>query len=245
MTTAIITEETPNGARHKLHALIDIGIVFLFSAVGLGIEKAAKAFGLFSLGEIGSGLFAVLAGLVGVLYITKRRGFSHTDLGFRKPERYWTLPFWVIGIFLVYFGAQILAPMLLSLFIEIPAADFSKYSSVYQNLPLALLMFFGLPLTASIPEEIIYRGFLMDRLSRIFGKGTTGTGMTILVQAMIFGSIHFQWGIGGVLLTTIMGLVWGTAYILSGRNLWVVILAHSFIHVIFVILLYISPPAGG
>jgi membrane protease YdiL (CAAX protease family) len=244
MTTPVTTEETPKGAAHILHALIDIGIIVLFSAIGYGIEFGAKSAGIFSLGDLGSGLLGVLGGFVGVLFVTKRRSFSYADLGFKRPERLWTVPIWVIGIFVVYAFAQAVVPGVLSLVVDLPAPDFSRYDAVYQNLPLALLLLVLLPLTASIPEEMIYRGFLMDRLSRIFGKGTSGTVLTVAVQALIFGSVHFQWGVGGILITAIMGLIWGTAFILSGRNLWIVILAHSFGHTVWIILLYLSPPGA-
>ncbi len=95
------------------------------------------------------------------------------------------------------------------------------------NLGAAISMALILPLTASIPEEIIYRGFLIGRLSDIFGRNFGGAFMAVLVQALVFGAIHFQWGIGGMVVTVIMGVVWGTAYLLCDRNLWVVILAHS------------------
>jgi membrane protease YdiL (CAAX protease family) len=64
--------------------------------------------------------------------------------------------------------------------------------------------------------------------------------MTVLVQALAFGAVHFMWGIGGVIVTVMMGIVWGTAYLLCGRNLWVVILAHSAGHILFVIQLYLG-----
>jgi membrane protease YdiL (CAAX protease family) len=244
MNTAIITKETPTGATHILHALIDIGIIVLFSALGYGIEFGARSAGIFSLGDLGSGLLGVMGGLIGVLFVTKRRGFSYADLGFKRPQPLWAVPLWVIGIFVVYAFAQAAVPGVLSVVIDLPAPDFSRYDSVYQNLPLALFLLVALPLTASIPEEMIYRGFLMDRLARIFGKGTSGTVLTVAVQALIFGTIHFQWGIGGILITVIMGLIWGTAFILSGRNLWIVILAHSFGHTVWIILLYLSPPGA-
>lgn len=118
----------------------------------------------------------------------------------------------------------------------------SKYGDMSGNLRAALTMALILPFTASIPEEIIYRGFLIGRLSEIFGEHTGGAVMTVLVQSLIFSSIHFQWGIGGMMMTLIMGLVWGTAYLLCGRNLWVVILAHSGGHILMVTQLYLAEP---
>ncbi|NCF23779.1 MAG: CPBP family intramembrane metalloprotease [Gammaproteobacteria bacterium] len=50
-------------------------------------------------------------------------------------------------------------------------------------------------------------------------------------------------GAGGVPVTTIMGAVWGFAYLLCGRNLWIVILAHSMAHIALVTQLYALPPA--
>lgn len=139
---------------------------------------------------------------------------------------------------LAFAAGQTLLPLLISQFVELPTPDLSRYDSVYQNLPAALIMLFALPLTASIPEEIIYRGFLMDRVHQIFGWGARGTVLAVIVPALLFASAHFQWGVGGMVMTTIMGIVWGTAFVLCGRNLWIVILAHSGGHVLLVIQLY-------
>jgi membrane protease YdiL (CAAX protease family) len=54
--------------------------------------------------------------------------------------------------------------------------------------------------------------------------------------------VHFQWGLGGIVVTAIMGAVWGFAYLLCGRNLWIVIIAHSMAHLALVAQLYIAPP---
>ncbi len=62
---------------------------------------------------------------------------------------------------------------------------------------------------------------------------------------LIFGAIHFQWGAGGMVMTTLMGLVWGAAFILCGRNLWVVIAAHSTGHLLFVVQLYLGVSMFG
>ena len=78
------------------------------------------------------------------------------------------------------------------------------------------------------------------RLSDIFGKNTSGAFLTVVIQALVFGSIHFQWGLGGMIVTVMMGIVWGTAYLLCGRNLWIVILAHSAGHILLVIQLYLA-----
>jgi hypothetical protein len=66
--------------------------------------------------------------------------------------------------------------------------------------------------------------------------------LAVLCQAVVFGLVHFQWGFGGIIVTAIMGAVWGFAFLLCGRNLWIVIIAHSMAHVALLAQLYHAPP---
>ncbi|MGD8897124.1 MAG: CPBP family intramembrane metalloprotease, partial [Acidobacteriota bacterium] len=160
--------------------------------------------------------------------------------GLKRPARWSTVPLWVVGILAAFVGGQALAPRLLSVFIELPQPDFSRYDVIVGNLPAAIAMVLILPLTAAIPEEIIYRGFLIGRLETLFGGLSAGPVLAVAVQCLVFALIHFSWGIGGMLLAGIMGAIWGTAYMLCGRNLWIVIMAHSGAHILLVVGLYLS-----
>lgn len=221
-------------------AAVDILLVFVISAIAYAGELAIADF--VPWGEETRGVIAVLAGAIAALWLTRRQGRTLADLGFRRPERWLTVPFWAIGIFAAFVIAQIFAPLLVSPFFELPEPDLSRYDVIRGNLPMAVAAALLLPLTASIPEEIIYRGFLIERLTTVFANSRHATLFAVLVQSLIFGSIHFQWGIGGIIVTSIMGLVWGTAFILCGRNLWIVIIAHSTGHVAMVTQLYYSAP---
>jgi membrane protease YdiL (CAAX protease family) len=222
---------------------IDIMIVFAVSALAFALEDVANAQGWLVVGPEARGATAVVVGALAAVGVVLARGGTLADLGFRRPERWVWVPFQVIGILIVFVAAQTLVPLLISLFITVPDPDMSRYESIAGNPSAAILLALILPLTASIPEEIIYRGFLIGRLSEIFGRNAGGATMTVGIQALIFSAIHFQWGIGGMIMTITMGIVWGTAYLLCGRNLWVVILAHSAGHILFVIQLYLAKPA--
>ena len=65
-------------------------------------------------------------------------------------------------------------------------------------------------------------------------------GKAIAYQSPNFRAGVFSWGLGGMIVTVMMGIVWGTAYLLCGRNLWIVILAHSAGHILLVIQLYLA-----
>jgi len=220
--------------------LIDIMIVAAVSGLAFVLEDFAIDQGWIPFGTEVRGAFSVLAGALAAVGVVLARGGTLADLGFRRPERWAIVPFQVAAILVAFIAAQSLAPLLISSFIAIPEPDLSRYDSIAGNLSAAIAMVLILPLTASIPEEIIYRGFLIGRLSDIFGRSTRGATTTVLVQALVFGAIHFQWGIGGMIMTVMMGIVWGTAYLLCGRNLWIVILAHSAGHILFVLQLYLA-----
>jgi membrane protease YdiL (CAAX protease family) len=220
--------------------LIDIVIVVAVSALAFVLEDFASSQGWISVGEEARGVSAVLAGALAAVGVVLARGGSLADLGFRRPKRWAVVPLQVTGIIVAFIAVQSLAPLLVSSFISLPEPDLSRYDSIAGNLGAAIAMALILPLTASIPEEIIYRGFLIGRLSDIFGRNSGGAFMTVFIQALMFGAVHFQWGIGGMMVTVMMGAVWGTAYLLCGRNLWVVILAHSAGHILFVTQLYLG-----
>ncbi len=222
-------------------AISDILLVIASSALLFAIESWMRSRGLVNWGEDSRGVTAVLAGMATAVALVYFRGGSLRGLGLVRPRSWLTVPLWVVGILAAYFAMQVLVPRLVGFFIELPAPDLSRHAGVTGNLRAALTLALVLPFSASIPEEIIYRGFLMGRLDAVFGRHRTGTVATVLVQSLIFGSVHFGWGVGGMIVTTVMGAVWGTAYVLCGRNLWIMILAHSTGHLLLVAQLY----AGG
>lgn len=236
----VSTIDSPPTMTEPIKLLLDILIVAAVSGVAYAFEGIAHSQGWVVVAEGARGVSAVLAGAFAVLVVVIARGGTLADLGFKRPARWAVVPVQVFAILIAFIVMQTMLPLLLSLFIDLPAPDVSRHAGVTGDLSAAITMALILPLTASIPEEVIYRGFLIGRLSEIFGETTRGASMSILVQAVTFGSIHFEWGIGGMIMTFCMGVVWGTAYLWCGRNLWVVIFAHSAGHILFVTQLYLG-----
>ncbi|MGR9093390.1 MAG: CPBP family intramembrane glutamic endopeptidase [Gammaproteobacteria bacterium] len=218
----------------------DIAIVVLVSVLAFLGEMAAAD--RLPWGEEARGVIAVLVGAAAAVALTLLRGGTLAELGFRRPRRWATVPLWAFAIFVGFVLAQNAAPLLVAAFVDLPQPDMSRYDYVRGNVGAAVSLAIVLPITAAIPEEILYRGFLIERLSRLLAGARGAPVFAVLIQALIFGSVHFQWGIGGVFATAIMGAVWGFAYLLCGRNLWIVIIAHSLAHVALVMQLYFMPP---
>jgi uncharacterized protein len=80
---------------------------------------------------------------------------------------------------------------------------------------------------AAFGEEIAYRGYLLNRGAESGGATKPAWWAAVLVSAVLFGFGHYYKGPSGVVDSTFAGLVLGTAYLLSGRNLWTTVLAHG------------------
>jgi len=223
----------------QAHPLTAIAIVVAVSAVAFAGELAAAD--RLPWGDEARGVVAVLLGATTAIWLTVRRGGTLADLGLVRPKRWLAVPFWVLGILVTFIAAQALVPLLIAPFFSLPAPDMSRYDFIRGDALAAISMALLLPLTAAIPEEVVYRGFLMRQFTRLYGDGHRGAILAAISQAVIFGCVHFQWGLGGIVMTSIMGLVWGGAYLLCGRNLWIVIIAHSAAHIALVLQLYSMP----
>ena len=82
---------------------------------------------------------------------------------------------------------------------------------------------------AAFGEEISYRGYLVTRAADVGGRTKAAYWAAVLAVSVLFGIGHYYKGPSGMVDSGMAGLVLGAAYLLSGRNLWVCILAHGFI----------------
>jgi membrane protease YdiL (CAAX protease family) len=82
-------------------------------------------------------------------------------------------------------------------------------------------------------EELQDRGFTLNRFEALLSKVPFSIVLAVIIQAAIFGFRHSSThGISGSVVVGIIGLVFGIVYVVSGRNLWPLIIAHSLINTI-------------
>jgi len=123
--------------------------------------------------------------------------------------------------------------------IGLPQPDASLILDLVTESPLMFaLWIIGVAiLAAGVGEELLWRGFLMDRLERLGGlRGRIW--LVLIVQAALFGLPHSYQGIGGMILTATIGLLLGWVRIMQRGNLWAVIIAHASVDVIMMSLAY-------
>jgi CAAX protease family protein len=91
---------------------------------------------------------------------------------------------------------------------------------------------------AAFGEEIGYRGYLLNRVADLGDRSRLALLLGLLWSSTIFGFAHWYQGPAGVVSSAVSGLVFGAAYLLAGKNLWVAIGAHGFSDTLAVLATY-------
>ena len=91
------------------------------------------------------------------------------------------------------------------------------------------LLFLALGWTvAAFGEEMVYRGYLMNRVADLLNRTRRAWIISLIAVGVGFGLAHAYQGVTGVIDEGLMGLLLGLIYLLgTGRNLAVPIVAHG------------------
>lgn len=91
---------------------------------------------------------------------------------------------------------------------------------------------------AALPEEILFRGFILTRVSNLFDDIKVGNIIGLIVSSATFGLCHLYQGWAGVLSTGFIGFLLGIIFLQSNKNIWVCVLIHGFINFTGLSILY-------
>jgi membrane protease YdiL (CAAX protease family) len=107
-------------------------------------------------------------------------------------------------------------------------------------------------LLVGLDEELQLRGFVLDRLGRVIGGRRSAWARAVGTSLVLCGLLHVGNGLGNAVFAAGMGVMFGAVCLRTGRNLWVVVIAHSAYDTIRVMARFLryggSPPltaAGG
>ena len=86
-------------------------------------------------------------------------------------------------------------------------------------------MIFFLALTAGVTEELIFRGYLLTRLSQWFKNDVAA----VIVSSLLFAALHYKYGsLRELIFTFLIGMVFSIYYI-KYRNIKAIIVTHFLI----------------
>jgi membrane protease YdiL (CAAX protease family) len=91
---------------------------------------------------------------------------------------------------------------------------------------------------AGFGEETVFRGFLFERLGKLLGPGAWAKVSIVLMTSALFGFVHYpEQGLAGVQQATIVGVVFGAIFAVTGR-LFMLMVAHAAFDVAAVAIIY-------
>jgi len=184
-----------------------------------------------------AGSLTVFLSIALATWLLHRDGRTWTDYGL-APHPRWRR---TLGIALLLLVGTMLVTGILQLVIRtagVAPPDYSRFAVIKGNRKLLIMTLVIAWSTAAFGEEMLVRGFLLNHLAEAWGRSRAAWAGALFASSSLFGLAHFYQGLSGMLLTGMIGLVFGTVYLAVGRNLWVTILAHGAIDTISLIALY-------
>ena len=220
-------------------------LVGVFVIGGSTILGGIATFGNGAVASIGS-IWAANLLMLAVIYGGLRyrgQSWSHLGMNFGSPNLksisktvLQSLPVFVVAIIAFIAGAILMANL-----VGMPkTADMSKYDYLQGNLKLTILALASVYVVSAFAEEVIYRGFLITRITELMARGKSADWVAVVFSSLIFGLVHSDWGVTGMVQASCMGLALGTSYLFVERNLWVMILAHAYMDTILVLQMCLS-----
>jgi len=208
-----------------------------------GLSLAEFALGSFIV--IGHNVFHIVPNEVPILFVlglvsVRLREGDWSALGLQLPSS------WTITVLFAVAAAAL--KIALELFVITPVtarfwpAEIAPAGAdqITHNIGAALVGLLIVWTFAAFGEEISYRGYLTKRGADLGGGSRWAWWAATIAVSVLFGFGHYYKGPAGILDSTVSGLVLGSVYLLSRRNLWTAILAHGIIDTVAVVYTYLG-----
>ena len=225
----MITNSKDSSTINPTHAAVDlvIFVTVMFSIRQIHFE---------SIGFWGNALLnsTVTVGVATILLYF--RGQSWTSLGLIRPVNYLKM----IGVAVAAVMGTVMSIMVFEGFIREAMFGPSSTSNGGVNFDLdgSLYIFLStlfLVWIESFLEELQDRGFSLNRIESLLSKLPIAALIAVVFQATIFGFRHSLDFSPRSVTTGLIGFIFGLVYIMTGRNLWPLIIAHIALNTISVI----------
>jgi hypothetical protein len=216
---------------------VSSGAFFVDLAIYLSAIFLVREVYFQSLGFLANGLFWSFTGLAVAVWRMKARGVTWAELGLCKSVHFKKLVTVTAITLGMAIGSIIIFEILKDQFAWNLSPDTSNEAAVnkFGNLENNWVLFFSIiPVIwlESFLEEILDRGFMMNWIERMFSSTLFATVIAVVLQAAIFGFRHSNDFSERSITVGLLGLGMGLGYVLFGRNLWPLILAHCVLNTV-------------
>jgi membrane protease YdiL (CAAX protease family) len=160
--------------------------------------------------------WAIVALVLAYVRLVERRPLS--SIGFRSLRK-------TDGVLAVLAAVVMLSGLAGIYYLVLPRLGFDESQRVDELLATPLWWRVISVLRAAVSEEVIFRGYGIERLREVTGSA----GLAAVISCVVFTVAHVgPWGWGHLLIAGFGGTVL-TALYLWRRNLWVNIIAHAIV----------------
>ena len=170
----------------------------------------------------GNFLFAPLSAIF-VLLWTRLSDTPWREIGYVRP-RSWirTIAVGIVfGVTFKFAMKSIVMPLL-----GAPPVN-QAYHWVAGNTAALPFMVYLMIVVAGFGEETLFRGWMFERLGKLFGSSVWAKLAIVLITAAVFAMLHYpDQRIAGVEQAAIVGLIFGTIFAVTGR-LFILMIVHA------------------
>jgi membrane protease YdiL (CAAX protease family) len=170
----------------------------------------------------GNFLFSPLSAILVLVWVRLSRT-PWREIGFVRPDSWIRTAAIgiVLGVALKFLLKMIVMPLFGAPPINLP------YHYLAGNRAALPGVIFAMIFVAGFGEETVYRGYMFERLERLFGSGLGARTLTVMLTAALFAAAHYSvQGLAGVEQAAITGIVFGTIFAFT-RRIWMVMFAHA------------------
>ena len=169
------------------------------------------------------------------------RGASWHTFGLNQPASWIRAGLSGIGlaIFMIVV-ITLLQELLILIFPIVVSTNMSRFGMLHGNLPNLIFNVVVIWITAGFIEELVWRAYLINRFTDIFGQTRKASVIAIFCSSSLFGIVHFYQGPSGMLLAGVTGLLFSVAFLIRRRNLWPLVIAHGLINTISFINMFLN-----
>jgi membrane protease YdiL (CAAX protease family) len=172
------------------------------------------------------------------------RGMRWKEIGFERPES-WGRAFGVgiaVGLAMEVLELFVTQPLLARWIGKMP--DLSDFADLVGNVKLLLIYLALVWVLGALGEELVYRGYLMNRIAGLFRNTRAAWTVSLVAVSVAFGCAHLDQGSTGMVENILNGLLLGGLYLACGRNLAVPVIAHALSDTLDFLLIYLGKYPG-
>jgi membrane protease YdiL (CAAX protease family) len=228
--------------KSKVAKIAEIIIIFLVAFIFVKLfERSGPENQVYNMVIIG---IANILMLILVWLGIKIRGESLAGFGFMFKKFGWKFALRTflqsILVMILAMAGFIIGSIVMANITGIPeSSDFSNYNYLQNNFGMLLLTLAAVYIISSFGEEVVYRAFLITRISQLGLNSKSGKIIAVILSAVVFGLAHYSWGPAGIVQTGFMGLALGLCYIYMKNRIWVLILAHAYMDTVLMVQMYL------